>query len=507
MALNFVTSSVFSSKPSFQIIVMISTGMPSGIKVNIDNEGVDSRNENSLFCIALPIWKCARMECTIWQEIRRLRSFLLEPHRPYHFRWVQQSGTVTNIEKLLLPSGYRLPLPIRLRQYLQSKNFNQSTSVSTASRAGLDLKYGINDAFTLDMTLIPDFGQVLSDKQVLNLGPFEVFFAENRQFLRRAQELFNKGRLFYSRRIGGDPSLQRNKWLVGQGETIINNPETTQLINATKVSGRTIVKHKHWCVQRRGMKVLQNSRMNLAWSGECRPILIPITIPGCWSKSEKQLLCHFVNTNVWRQGADYDANVTGGFNFKTKSQNYFVSGWCCVEPKSIIPIYRPGLYVSPHGRKGGGNWTYEAGHGVESITMTPMTWASFTVPMNGTYMEKEAIPNMHPKTKDCNNIPSASIASIPDFMNLIVSVILSINAVRLYSGKQVCSRTWCNGLSQLLPMIILNPELDFSGTLWAGKLDGQWPYFEWLQKTGGFTILNSVTEISKQKEEQVLLLH
>ena len=34
---------------------------------------------------------------------------------------------------------------------------------------GMDLKYGINQAFTLDATLIPDFGQVQSDNQVLIL--------------------------------------------------------------------------------------------------------------------------------------------------------------------------------------------------------------------------------------------------------------------------------------------------------------------------------------------------
>jgi len=39
---------------------------------------------------------------------------------------------------------------------------------------GMDVKYGINQAFTLDATVIPDFGQVQSDNQVLNLSPFEV---------------------------------------------------------------------------------------------------------------------------------------------------------------------------------------------------------------------------------------------------------------------------------------------------------------------------------------------
>ena len=67
------------------------------------------------------------------------------------------------------------------------------------------MKWGINESFTLDATLVPDFGQVQSDNQVLNLSPFEVQFNENRQFFTEGTELFNKGNLFYSRRVGATP--------------------------------------------------------------------------------------------------------------------------------------------------------------------------------------------------------------------------------------------------------------------------------------------------------------
>ena len=43
---------------------------------------------------------------------------------------------------------------------------------------GMDLKYGINESFTLDMTLIPDFGQVASDAEILKLSPFEIRYEE-----------------------------------------------------------------------------------------------------------------------------------------------------------------------------------------------------------------------------------------------------------------------------------------------------------------------------------------
>lgn len=57
---------------------------------------------------------------------------------------------------------------------------------------GLDLKYGINDAFTLDMTLIPDFGQVAFDNIVYNLTPFEVQYEERRPFLRKDWNCFRE---------------------------------------------------------------------------------------------------------------------------------------------------------------------------------------------------------------------------------------------------------------------------------------------------------------------------
>ena len=38
---------------------------------------------------------------------------------------------------------------------------------TTTFNGGMDIKYGINQAFTLDMTLIPDFGQVQTDNLIL----------------------------------------------------------------------------------------------------------------------------------------------------------------------------------------------------------------------------------------------------------------------------------------------------------------------------------------------------
>ncbi len=107
---------------------------------------------------------------------------------------------------------------------------------------GMDVKYGINESFTLDITLIPDFAQVQSDNVFLNLSPFQVKFDDYRPFFTEGTELFNKAGLFYSRRIGDVPGMAStvlNNYGNDPNYKIIKNPGITRLYNATKFSGRT----------------------------------------------------------------------------------------------------------------------------------------------------------------------------------------------------------------------------------------------------------------------------
>jgi hypothetical protein len=130
--------------------------------------------------------------------------------------------------------------PLRLNLYpYASSIFDSFGGNSTKTfNAGMDLKYGINDAFTLDATLIPDFGQAAFDAVELNLGPFEQLFNENRAFFTEGTDLFDKGDLFFSRRIGQVPTGAGSLEAM-ENEVIINNPSTAQLINALKITGRT----------------------------------------------------------------------------------------------------------------------------------------------------------------------------------------------------------------------------------------------------------------------------
>jgi hypothetical protein len=155
---------------------------------------------------------------------------------------VIQYGSLTDLENI------KPPLRLQLSPYLaagvqsspsfDAKGNYTTNGTQTQYSGGLDLKYGLNQSFTLDMTLIPNFGQVQSDNKVLNLSPFEVQYNENRPFFTEGSEIFGKGDIFYSRRIGGQPDGYYNVE-TSKNEVIKNNPAETQLYNATKISGRT----------------------------------------------------------------------------------------------------------------------------------------------------------------------------------------------------------------------------------------------------------------------------
>lgn len=151
-----------------------------------------------------------------------------------------QAGLLNGITDIKPP--LRLSFVPYLSTYADHYPYNDPNikNWSTSVNGGMDVKYGINQAFTLDMTLVPDFGQVQSDNNVLNLTPFEIKYTEYRTFFTEGTELFSKGNLFYSRRIGGEPMHYYDVYNdLGSTEIVKENPGMTKLINATKISGRT----------------------------------------------------------------------------------------------------------------------------------------------------------------------------------------------------------------------------------------------------------------------------
>lgn len=110
-------------------------------------------------------------------------------------------------------------------------------------RAGADLQLGLGPARTLQVSLLPDFGQVQADPSQLNLTAFEVFLPEKRPFFLEGREAFRfplafHGRadesLFYSRRIGERPARD----LGLSDDAIREYPTQSTLLGAARVVGR-----------------------------------------------------------------------------------------------------------------------------------------------------------------------------------------------------------------------------------------------------------------------------
>jgi Domain of unknown function (DUF5916) len=258
------------------------------------------------------------------------QQFMWNPVDPNVNGFLTQEGYWTGLTNIKPP--VRLQFSPYLSTYINHFPSNQPgiKNTTTQINGGMDVKYGINQAFTLDATLIPDFGQVQSDNQVLNLTPFEVQFNENRNFFTEGTELFSKGNLFYSRRIGGSPlHLYDVQNKLSSTEKIIKNPLESKLINASKISGRTqkglgigvlnaITKAQHATIENTGTK---EQRLE-----ETDPLTnYNILVLDQTLKYNSSI--SLINTNVMRSGSDYDANVTAGlFSLNDKKNTWNVSG-------------------------------------------------------------------------------------------------------------------------------------------------------------------------------------
>ncbi|MFN8250434.1 MAG: DUF5916 domain-containing protein [Ferruginibacter sp.] len=265
------------------------------------------------------------------------------------------NGFLTQEGMLMGLTDIKPPLRLQFSPYFSTYAnhypYNQSDIKNWNSQVngGMDVKYGINQAFTLDMTLIPDFGQVQSDNRVLNLTPFEVKYNENRTFFTEGTELFNKGNLFYSRRIGGEPI---HFWDVdGQlnnGEYVLKNPQQSKLMNATKISGRTqkglgigvlnaITKPQFATVESNGKEQRKIETDPLT---NYNVLVLDQTMKHNSSVS-------FVNTNVWRAGKDYDANVSAFlFDLNDKKNKWNVGGSASVS--QLLGKYGTNTYGYAH---------------------------------------------------------------------------------------------------------------------------------------------------------------
>ncbi len=237
---------------------------------------------------------------------------------------LSQAGTLTGIHDI------KAPIRLALLPYLSAYAENYNSANAQTLNGGLDIKYGLNESFTLDMTLVPDFGQTIYDNRVLNLSPIEVRYNENRYFFTEGLDLFNKNDLFYSRRVGGTPvNINQAGSGLQVNEIVEKNPATMKLYNATKISGRTRKKLGIGFFNAVAAPAYATIRDTI--SNSIRKVqTAPLTNYNVFvidQALKNNSYVSFINTSVNRQENSYNANVSALlFKFTNKANNYGLNG-------------------------------------------------------------------------------------------------------------------------------------------------------------------------------------
>ncbi len=307
-------------------------------------------------------------EMNLGRYIRRIRqesywSFV----DPEQSGFINQAGYLGGIKNISPPIRLQLLpyLSTHLSKQEKEKDWNPSGG------AGMDLKYGINDAFTLDMTIVPDFSQVAPDDNVLNLSPFEVNFEERRPFFTEGIELFNKSGLFYSRRVGKSSTYQQfnTDRLRDQGYHFTESVQDPQLINAAKVTGRTsggtgLGMFNAITARQTARVVLDETEQTV----EIEPLTNYNTLVFDQNLKHNSFV-NLTNTNVWRNGRAYDANATGvEFAYHDSTITYRWRGGAKLSQQFFTDGTNRGHQYNFAFEKVGGNLRFTSGFYIESDT-------------------------------------------------------------------------------------------------------------------------------------------
>lgn len=301
-------------------------------KVNIDDHGWTAE-----FKIPYSALRFAKKDVQNWglQFIRKRqkeqKQLFWNELNPKMNGFVNQEGELDGISNITPP--VRLAFYPYISSYLNHYPYNTPGLKNTSFQfdGGMDVKYGFNQSFTLDLTLVPDFGQVQSDNQILNLTPFEVKYVDNRPFFTEGTELFNKGNIFYTRRVGGTPiNYDLPSENLKPGEAVISNPSETKLLNAVKVTGRMangLGIGIFNAVTEATYATIQDSTTGQKRAFETSP-LVNYNILVLDQNLKNNSSVTLINTNVDRFGKAYSADV-GGFVFSlnNKKNSYNFSGF------------------------------------------------------------------------------------------------------------------------------------------------------------------------------------
>lgn len=263
------------------------------------------------------------------------------------------------------------PTRLSLYPFVSTVQNNFDGAYESNFNAGLDVKFGLTENFTLDATLIPDFSQAGFDNVTLNLGPFEQTFSEQRQFFTEGVDLFSKGNLFFSRRVGGRPSSSPE---IAENEEVVDLPQSVKVLNAIKVSGRT--------ANGLGLGFFNSftekaeaTIENLGSGDRRREVVEPFTnynIVVVDQQFNGNSSIGLINTNVTREGSFRDANVTALTSSITNKRNtYQVRGDVKMSNVNLASGMETGFSSFVAARKAHGNLRYSIDHSYADTKYDP----------------------------------------------------------------------------------------------------------------------------------------
>ncbi len=311
-------------------------------------------------------------QINIYRNIQRRREIstwnLIDPKIPGRSN---QAGLLLGI------SDVKPPLRLSVMPYFSYYTQFAAKKIEGYQRnGGLDIKYGLSKSFTLDMMLIPDFNDIQTDDKILNLSSFETYYDEKRSFFTEGIEMFQRGGIFYSRRIGGTPvDYNQATNNLKDNEIVTNNPKVTQIINATKISGKTD-------------KSLGIGFLNAMTTNSYAEITD--TINGTKRKKQTNPFTNYnvfvvdkslknnsyvslLNTNLSQTSSDYYANVTAlDSRFATRNSKYSLT-----TKAAVSQIYdnqtRPetGYFYQIAVSKSSGNFRYSYSRRIYSENYNP----------------------------------------------------------------------------------------------------------------------------------------
>ena len=298
------------------------------------------------------------------------------PQDPNKDGSINQWGELTDLSNIVPPLRLSF-LPYISGGFRQSPTANNQNQIEYIKSGGMDVKYGINESFTLDVTLIPDFAQVQSDNVFLNLTPFQVKFDDYRPFFTEGTELFNKAGLFYSRRIGAEPTGTGQVLNFAKNNrqfSIQKNPGITRLYNATKLSGRTknnLGIGVFNAVTKPMEAILTNNITKVDSIINTEPLTNYNVLVLDQSLKNRSSIT-FTNTNVARRGNSRNANVAGiNISVFDKANNYNIAGSAKYSSIWGTQGNYNGYKSEFNGGKISGKWRWNTGINIESDQYDP----------------------------------------------------------------------------------------------------------------------------------------